>query len=201
MKNIIKLLTLIFTLTFFFSNTSITEASFKDRLYAPKVCALIIGSPDVKAKDFMERLEENLNRDLDEDKKKKVECGTKIQSLYQNYWLEKGELEEGRLTKAVLHDFVKFSGYDRCLFLVVEDPKMEKSKISAGIFGSIEQKRASIEVKGFLADQEKILKIMNVTKNNSSETSELRAKRGAFTKCIKELCEDMRPYIFARVME
>ena len=200
MKNIAKFLAFLFTFVILLPTCSTSEAGFKDRINAPKVCALIIGTPDVKAKDFMERLEENLNRDLDEDKKKKVECGTNIQSLYQNYWLEKGELEEGKLTKAVLHDFVKYSGYDRCLFIVVEDPKMEKSKISAGIFGSIEQKRASIEVKGFLADQEKVLKIINVTKNNSSETSELRAKRGAFTKCIKELCEDMRPYIFAKVM-
>lgn len=201
MKNIFKLLALVFTFTLFFTNHTTAEASFKDRLYAPKVCALIVGDADVKSKDFMERLDENLNRDLDEDKSKRVECDTKIQSLYQNYWLDKGELEEGKLTKADLLEFVKYSGYDRVLYLIVSDPIVEKTKQSRGLFVKVENTRASIEVKGFLADKEKVLKIMSVTKNNSSETSELRAKRGAFTKCIKELCEEMRPYIFARVMD
>lgn len=198
MKNLTKLLAFLFTFIILFSDCSITEAAFKDRIRAPKACALIVGGADVKTKDFMERLEENLNRDLDEDIYKKVDCGTQIQSLYQNYWLEKGELEEGKLTKAVLHDFVKFSKYDRCLFLVVNEPNMEKTKINLGIFGSAENTRASIEVKAFLADETKVLKIMSTTKNNQSDTSELRAKRGAFTKCIKEICEEMRPAIFAK---
>lgn len=198
MKNLTKLLAFLFTFVILFSNLSTTEASFKDRIKASKACALIVGGADVKTKDFIERLEENLNRDLDEDIYKKVDCGTQIQSLYQNYWLEKGELEEGKLTKAVLHDFVKFSGYDRCLFLVISEPDVEKTKINLGLFGYAENTRASIEVKAFLADESRVLKIMSTTKNNQSSTSELRSKRGAFTKCIKEVCEEMRPAIFAK---
>ena len=198
MKNLVKLLAFLFTFVILCASPSSTEAAFKDRLSSPKVCALIVGGADVKTKDFTDRLYEALNKNIDEDINKKVDCGTQIQSLYQNYWLEKGELEEGKLTKVVLHDFVKFSGYNRCLFLVVAEPKMEKTKINLGIFGSAENTRASIEVKAFLADETNVLKIVSSTKNDQSETSELRAKRTAFSKCMKEMSQEMRTVIFAK---
>lgn len=196
MKNLTKLLAVFFTFALFFTNMNISEASIMDKVNSPNVCAIMVGNADVKSPDFMERLDENLNKDSEGTKQKHVDCNTKIQSLYQNYWFDKGELEEGKLTKTDLHEFVKYSGYDRCLFLIVSDPKIETTTVRKGFLGYAENTRASIEVKAFLVDKDKVLKIMSVTKENSSDTSELRAKRGAFTQCIKEVCKEMRPFIF-----
>lgn len=196
MKNLTKLLAFFFTFILFFTNMSILEAKIMDKINSPSVCAIMVGDADVKSPDFMERLEENLNKDFEGIHQKHVDCDTKIQSLYQNYWFEKGELEEGKLTKTDLHEFVKYSNYDRCLFLIVSDPKIETTTVRRGFLGYAENTRASIEVKAFLVDKDKVLKIMSVTKENSSDTSELRAKRGAFTQCIKEVCKEIRPFLF-----
>ena len=163
---------------------------------APKICALIIGDPAVKTKDFMERTEKYLNEDLDTEKYQKVAIGTDVQSLYQQYWFEKGFLEEQPLTKEDLTAFVKFSGYDRCLFLVMPDPSMEKTKVASAWYGFSENNRASIELNAFLVDQDKVLKIINITKDSSSSSSELSAKRGAYTKCIKEIAKELVPQMF-----
>lgn len=93
MKNLTKLLAFFFTFILFFTNMSILEAKIMDKINSPSVCAIMVGDADVKSPDFMERLEENLNKDFEGIHQKHVDCDTKIQSLYQNYWFEKGELE------------------------------------------------------------------------------------------------------------
>ena len=164
---------------------NILEARTMYKINSPSVCAIMVGNADVKSPDFMERLEENLNKDFEGIHQKHVDCDTKIQSLYQNYWFEK-ELEEGKLTKTDLHEFVKYSNYDRCLFLIVTDPKIETTTVRRGFLGYAENTRASIEVKAFLVDKDKVLKIMSVTKENSSDTSELRAKRVRLLNVLKK---------------
>lgn len=116
--------------------------------------------------------------------------GTEIQSMYQTYWLEKGYLEEQKLTKQDLNDFVKYSGYNKVLFLIVNSPVVEKTRQGRGGWGvwvQSERTRASIGIKSFLADETSIIKATDVTKEDDSDTSELRAKRGAFEKCMKEI--------------
>ena len=162
----------------------------------PKICALLVGDPAVKTKDFMERTEKYLNADLDKEKYSPVVLGTEVQSLYQQYWFEKGFLEEQPLRKEDLTAFVKFSGYDRCLFLVMPDPSMEKTKVASAWYGFAENNRASIELNAFLVDSSKVLKIINITKDSSSSSSELSAKRGAYTKCIKELAKSLIPSMY-----
>lgn len=62
MKNLTKLLTFFFTFTLFFTNMNILEARTMYKINSPSVCAIMVGNADVKSPDFMERLEENLNK-------------------------------------------------------------------------------------------------------------------------------------------
>ena len=130
--------------------TNMDTAAVTAEITAPRICALIVGDPAVKTKDFMEITEKYLNEDLDTEKYQKVAIGTDVQSLYQQYWFEKGFLAEQPLTKEDLTAFVKFSGYDRCLFLVMPDPSMEKTKVASAWYGFSENNRASIELNAFL---------------------------------------------------
>jgi len=150
-------------------------------------CIVIVGDAAIRTPDFFKSLDDTFNA---EAKSKKVISGTEIQSLYQTYWLDKGYLEEQKLTKQDLNDFVKYSGYDKVLFLIVNSPVMEKTKQGSGGWGAwiqTERTRASISVKVFLANETSIIKAADVAKEDDSVTSELRAKRGAFEKCIKEI--------------
>ena len=192
MKKIFYVFAILCLITFATSGSvSAADSTFKDR-YLPKTCVVVIGESDVKSPDFTKFIDDEFNN---EEVKNKVVCGTSVQSLYQNYWFQKGFLEEQKPQKQDLHDFVKFSSYDRCMFLMVSSPIVEKTRIPAGWFTTIEKTRASLEVKCFLVDKENVLKALSVTQNDDSEASELRAKRGAFEKCMKELAKEFRPVI------
>lgn len=164
-----------------FAEINLLNPTLKD------TCVVIVGDAAVKTPDFFKYVDETFNT---EGKSKKVISGTEIQSMYQTYWLDKGYLEEQKLTKQDLNDFVKYSGYNKVLFLIVNSPVVEKTKQGRGGWGGwvqAERTRASISVKTFLANDSSIIKAADVTKEDDSDTSELRAKRGAFEKCVKEI--------------
>lgn len=163
---------------------------------APKeTCVVIVGDAGVKTPDFFKYVDEAFNT---EEKKKKVVSGTEIQSLYQTYWLDKGFLEEQKLTKQDLNDFVKYSGYKKVVYLIVSSPVVEKTNEGHGGWDGwvqTERTRASITIKTFLVNETDIIKAVDVTKEDDSVTSELRAKRGAFEKCIKEIKSVIGSYL------
>ena len=157
----------------------------------PRVCAVLIGAPDLKTEDFINAMQDSFNGS---ENNTRVASGTEIQSKYQEYWLNKGELEEGKLTPAVMFDFTKYSGYDKCLFVVAKET-IEKSKRPASLWMMVEVTRASVELKCFLADDKNVLKIINVIKNDDSVHSDLRAKRGAFEKGIRETAKQLNDFL------
>ncbi len=156
----------------------------------PQIAVVLIGDQDFKTQDYFERVEKYFN-----NANQKVKVGTDIQSEYQKYWFEKGFIEEQQLTKTDLVDFTKFISYDKVLFLVIDIPVIEKNNIRTGLFSSINRTRTSVEIKAFLATNTEVLHIMNVTKKDDSNSSELRAKRGAFGACMKEIASEMKVYM------
>jgi hypothetical protein len=165
-------------------------------LKAPKahVCAVLIGQADLKTEDFINAMQDSFNGS---ENNTIVASGTEIQSKYQEYWLGKGELEEGKLTPAVMFDFVKYSGYDKCLFVVANN-ETEKSKKPGNFWSMVEVTRASVELKCFLADDKGVLKVIDVIKNDDSKHSDLRAKRGAFEKGIREVAKQLNDFLGVR---
>lgn len=158
----------------------------------PDTCVLMVADADMKTEDFMNKVSDCLQEN------RNIVFGTQIQTKYQEYWFEKGELEEGKLTPQVLFEFRKFSGYDKCLYLITERT-VEKTK-QPRLFGSYEKTRASVNIKGYLVGQDangadKILKMINVVANADSDTSDLRARRGAFEKAMKELVRQFNEYL------
>ena len=190
-----KVLSILFVFSLFFLvNVKNVLAADVSQLKSTKLktCVVLIGNSDVKTPDFIKYIDKEFNN---EEAKKRIACGVEIQSIYQNYWFQKGYLEEQKLQKQDLHDFVKFSSYDRCLVLIISDPVVEKTKVPAGWFTTAEKTRASMEVKCFLADSTDIIKSFSVVKNDDSMASDLRAKRGAFEKCVKEFVKEFKPLV------
>lgn len=155
-------------------------------------CALLIADTDMKAEDYVNIIKGCLQGNPN------VAFGTHIQTKYQEYWFNKGELEEGKATPQVLFEFRKFSGYDKCLYLVTEK-SIEKSS-RPDLFTRIEKTRATINIKGYLVGQgtdgkDTVLKLFNVVASADSDTSDLRAKRGAMEKAMKELVIQYNEYL------
>lgn len=187
----ISILSLLFL--FLLSCTAIASEQNYFHKAPTKIGVVIIGGPDVKTPDFFKYVSESLKNN--DDNRYTIETGTVVQTKYQNYWFDKGFLDEQILTKPDLNAFVQYSGYNKVLFLIVSNPVLEKTKIPAGWFATVEQTRASIEIKAFFADDISIIKAINVSKEDDSQTSELRAKRGAFQKGIKEIATELQAYL------
>lgn len=156
---------------------------------------VIVGSNDFKTGDYYEYINEVFTG---EDKRYSIRSGDAVQTKYQEYWFEKGFLEEQTPNKDSLLDFAKFSGYGKVLYLIVEDPRIEvdnRSRSIGWLAVGVDNKRANVQVRAFLCSGDEMIKMFSSTKEDDSETSELRAKRGAFLKCLKDIEINLRPYL------
>lgn len=155
-----------------------------------RVAILLMGSNDFKTDQYFAMIGKYF---LDNNPHhNRILVGSDIQSRYQEYWLDKGFLEEQKPEKDDLIALVDYLGVDKVLFLMVKDPVVEKS-FAMDFFESGERSRASIQVNAFLANREKVLKLKAANHEDDSFASDLRAKRGAFKKCVVEISKDMLP--------
>ena len=151
-----------------------------------EIAVVIVGTPDYKTNNFIRYTQEYFKplNNL------KIATGNEVQSKYQTYWLDKGSLDEGTPTKDDFIAFVNYSGYNKVIYLVIKDPVVDvhdrKSK---------QRSRASVTVNAFLVDKTQIAKVSSSTNEEDSNTSELRAKRGAFKQCVRDISEVLNPML------
>lgn len=148
-----------------------------------QIGVVLIGSSDYKDAHFISKLTETFQNDP--ESKFIIHTGNEEQSRYQDYWFMKGFLEEPTPTPQNLMEYVNYSGYDKILFLIVKDPVVDTHKI--GLLGLREEKRVSVEIKGFLIGKDTLLGSFSSTNEDDSKRSELRARQGAFKKCIRDI--------------
>lgn len=155
-----------------------------------KVAILLMGSNDFKSTQYFTMIENHFLKN--NPHASQIVLGADIQSKYQEYWLDKGFLEEQQPTKDDLLAMPEYLGVDKVLVLIVKDPVVEKH-FAFTLMESGEKSRASIQINAFLIDKEKILKSKVSNNEDDSFSSDLRAKRGAFKKCMKEISAEMLP--------
>ena len=143
---------------------------------------ILMGARDVRTPDFYAYVNEVFN-----NQDNKFVVGTNLQGEYQSYWLSKGFHSEQPPTEKELSDFVKYIHYENVLFLMVDEPVLQTNKEGFSPKATF----ASISVNAFLADGSSVQKSANVSKEDDSETSPLRAKRGAFKRCLEEIKSQM----------
>lgn len=170
--------------------TGICNAALAKEAGGERVAILLMGSNDFKTDQYFSMLGKYF---LDNNPHhNRIIIGSDIQSKYQEYWLDKGFLEEQKPEKDDLIALVSYLDVDKVLFLMVKDPVVEKT-YTMDWFESGERSRASIQVNAFLASRERVLKLKAANHEDDSFASDLRAKRGAFKKCVVEISKDMLP--------
>ena len=170
--------------------TGMCNAALAKEAGGERVAILLMGSNDFKTDQYFSMLGKYF---LDNNPHhNRIVIGSDIQSKYQEYWLDKGFLEEQKPEKEDLIALVSYLEVDKVLFLMVKDPVVEKT-YTMDWFESGERSRASIQVNAFMASREKVLKLKAANHEDDSFASDLRAKRGAFKKCVVEISKDMLP--------
>lgn len=158
-------------------------------LASPTVGVLLIGDSSYKTTNFYDYVKEYMEGKGDY----RLLISDDFQGKWQEYWLDKGELEEQKPTKNDLLSFVSYSGCDKVLYLICKDPVTDKKR--AGLFGEDESWRTSVSVNAFLCNKEGVVKTSNISREDDSNRSELRARRGAFKKAVREISATMNPLL------
>ena len=154
-----------------------------------KIAVIIVGSADYKTKDFT-----NITKDLfkvDDKNKPQIITGKEVQNKYQKYWFAKGLLDEGEPTREDFVNFVDYASYKKVIYLVIKDSVLEQHGRKKGK----DRSRISLTINAFLVNRNQIEASTSSTNEEDSKTSELRAKRGAFKQCVKEISEEFNPKI------
>ena len=171
--------------------TSICSANFG--FGKEKIGILIVGPTEFKTENrYYDIIRENLVPP--EGAKYTISTDENLQSAYQQYWLEKGELEEGKPTKEDFFAFSQKSGYDKILFLVIKDPVTDVSE-RPYMFSTIKQYRTTVTVNAFLCDGQNILAVRSVAQDGDSEASVVRARADAFNKDMRDIGKYMTDVI------
>lgn len=150
---------------------------------ANHIGVVMIGSSDYKDAHFMTKLTDTFQSDP--NAKFIMHVGNEEQSKYQDYWFMKGYLNEPEPVPQNLMEYAAYSGYDKVLFLIVNDPVVDTRKF--GLFGTREEKRVSVEIKAYLVSHDHLIGSFSSTNEDNSQYSDLRARQGAFKKSIRDI--------------
>ena len=160
------------------ASTVLAAANFTER-----AGVVIVGGAEYKTEDYFDFVEKFFVKPFASDKMQ-IQYGRDAQNKYQNYWLDKGYLEEQTPTQRDFIEFVSYGAYDKVIFLKVQDSVTDQQG---------KRSRLSVNVNVFLVDRRKVLKAASSTNEEDSKASQLRARRGAFKKCAKELSAAISP--------
>lgn len=152
-----------------------------------QVAVVIVGGADYRTKDFTSYAKDFFKP----SEGTTIAYGKDVQNQYQKYWFGKGLIEEGTPTKEDFIAFANQSGYRQVIYLVIKDSVLEQHGRKKGK----DRSRISLMVNAFLVDKTHILESTSSTNEEDSKTSELRAKRGAFKECVKEISKVFNPIL------
>ena len=151
--------------------------------YGTKV--VVIGGGEFKTADYYKIIEKTLGT----QGKNRFECGNEIQKRYQVFIMDRYDIGEDKPHKQDFIDFTAWSGYGKVLFLVLDE------NIDTQTHGKHSQKnRSTIQMDAYLASGSGIVDFSTTSQEFTSKASNLRARRGAFEKCLKEIANVMNLY-------
>ena len=151
-----------------------------------RVGALIIGEADFKTGDFFEIV----RSEFKPSGGAKIIVGNEMQTRYKKYWLDRGSIGEQTPTKDDLIDFAAMSGCDRIVCLIVSETLDTQNS------GKHRQKsRVSVQVDAYLCTRTDVVDVFSASDDEDSKGSPLRARRGAFRKCLREIGKSLNSRI------
>ncbi len=151
-----------------------------------KVGVVIIGGTEFKTEDYYRRVEKIFSA----PKGPFCRVGKDMQTKYQKFLLNNDIIGETTIRRQNLVGFVKESGCQKILFLVVEE-NIDSQNNSGGR----QKNRITVQVDGYLCNDMSVLEVTTSSQDFKSKTSNLRARRGAFEKCLEEIAPTINPLI------
>ena len=164
----------------------LTGTAFAARDYN-SVGVIIIGGAEFKTDDYYKIVRSELNPKSGA----KIIVGNDMQTLYKKYWLREGYIGEQTPQKNDLIRFAASSGYKKIVCLIVSDSNVDKHNNSK----SREKDRISVQLDAYVCTPLDVEDVFAASADENSKTSNLRARKGAFKKCLSEIAKNLNRHI------
>lgn len=148
---------------------------------------VIIGGAEFKTDDFFRIVKSELNPKSGA----KILAGNDMQTRYKKYWLNRGYIGEQTPQRDDFIHFTATSGCRKVVFIIVADSVVDKHNNAK----RREKDRVSVQLDAYLCTQTGVEDVFSASDDELSKTSNLRARRGAFKKCLDEISKSLNKYI------
>jgi len=139
---------------------------------------VIVGGSEYKTSDYYKMVSSVFKG----KKNITLKVSDEMQSQYQKYLLEYDLIGETVPRKQNLVDFTARSSCNEVVFLFVTATTDRQNNPK-----SRQKNRLTVQVDAYRCDGFKVLDVQTTSQESNSKTSELRARREAFQKCLKQL--------------
>ena len=151
------------------------------------VGVIIIGGAEFKTDDYYKIVKDELKPRSGA----KILVGNDMQSRYQKYWLNRGYVGDQTPRRDDLISFTRMSGCGKVVCLVVNNSAVDSHNNA----GRREKDRISVQVDAYICTPNAVAEVFTASCDSNSKTSNLRARRGAFRKCLDTICKSLNRQI------
>ena len=152
-----------------------------------KIGVVIVGGVEFKTNDFYKAVKS----ELDPKSGAKIIVGNDMQTLYKKYWLQQGYIGEQTPQKDDLIHFAAISGYKKIVYIIVSDVVDDQRNSGK----HRQQNRISVQLDAYLCTPTNVEDVFSASKEVNSKGSALRARSGAFKKCLDEISKNLNRHI------
>ena len=160
-----------------------SENVFAANDYSRSVGVVVIGSAEFKTPDFYKAVK----NEFSPKSGAKFVVGGDLQNKYQKFLINRDLVGNNIPRRQDLIDFTASSGYGKVLFIVIPD----SSKDHQNNANHRQKNRVSVQVDGYLCNHSSVIEAATASHESNSKTSDLRARRGAFKKCLDDLAKNL----------
>jgi len=144
---------------------------------------VIIGGVEFKTSDYY-KIVQNVIKPLSGAQ---IVVGNDLQTRYKKYWLKRGFIGEQPPQQSDLINFTNMSGCKKVVYIIISDAVIDKHNSS----NHREKSRISVQLDAYLCTSTEVVDMFAASDEESSKGSDLRARRGAFKKCLNEISKTL----------
>ena len=176
-----KIFLLAIMICFVLTSTAFAARDFQN------VGVVIIGGAEFKTDDYYKIVRNEINPKSGA----KLLVGNEIQTRYKKYWLNRGFIGEQTPQKQDLIDFAAMSGCRKIICLIVSDVVDDQRNSGK----HRQQNRISVQLDAYLCTPTNVEDVFSASKEFNSKGSALKARSGAFKKCLAEISKGLNRHI------
>lgn len=147
------------------------------------VGVVVIGGAEFKTPEFYKIIQNEFNPKSGA----KFVVNGDLQNKYQKFLINSDLVGNNTPRRQDFVDFTAMSGYSKILFIVIPDSAADHQNNPK----TRQKDRISVQVDGYLCNNLNVVEVATASQHSNSKTSDLRARRGAFKKCLEDLAKTL----------